>query len=77
MAWINELKKHYRVRERKTYPWPCDPLPMRTTDIFPFDVLTKHPNGTVTKHNGLCMTNIRVPYEDLVEIDEPLTMVIG
>lgn len=77
MVWINELKKHWRVKERKTYPWPCAPEPRRTIELFPEDILSKCPDGTVTKQSGLCMTNIRVPDGDLIEINEPLKMVVG
>ena len=77
MAWIYELKTHYRVKEQRTYPWPCAPEPKRTLELFPFDVLTKAKDGSVTKHNGLCMTGIIVPECDLVEVQEPLSMVIG
>lgn len=77
MAWDYELNKHYRVREQKEYPWPCKPDPKRMVELYPFDVLTKHPNGTVTKHTGLCMTGIIVPDSDLEEIAEPTRIAVG
>ena len=77
MAWINELKKFYRVKEQKTYPWPCRTDQHRVVELFPVDILSKHPNGTVTKQSGFCMTNIQVPEDDLIEFNEPITMIIG
>ena len=76
MAWEYTLEGHYTVKEKRTYPWPCQPDPARTLELWPGDVLTKHPNGTVTKHNGLCMMNIRVPEADLVAVEEPTQMVV-
>ena len=70
MARAYKLDGHFTVLEKKTYPWPCAPNPKRTLELWPGDVLTKHPNGTLTKHNGLCMMNIRVPEGDLVEVPQ-------
>ena len=77
MAWEYKLEGHFTVREKHTYPWPCQPYPARMLELWPGDVLTKHPNGTVTKHNGLCMLNILVPDDDLVTVDKPTNMVVG
>ena len=76
MAWAYKLDGHFTVREKRTYPWPCAAQQGRTFELWPGDVLTKHPNGTLTKHNGLCMTNLRVPEADLVEVAEPKHMVV-
>ena len=76
MAWAYKLDGHFTVRKRKTYPWPCEPNPTRTLELWPGDVLTKHPNGSMTKHNGLCMMSIRVPDADLVEVPQPTEMVV-
>lgn len=76
MAWDYELSKHYRVKSHKEYPWPCRLEPNRKLELFPFDILTKTPDGTVTKHNGLCMTGIVVPECDLEEVNEPTRMVV-
>ena len=77
MAWSYKIEGHFTVREKKEYPWPCAPMPQRTLELWPGDVLTKHPNGSVTKHNGLCMMNIRVPDADLLEVPRPTEMVVG
>jgi hypothetical protein len=50
--------------------------PHRTVKLMPGDVLTKGANGTMTKHNGLCMINIHVPEEDLERVDGHVKMVI-
>ena len=77
MAWSYELDGHWTVAEAKTYPWPCASDQRRTFELVPGDVLTKHQNGTVTKHNGLCMMNIRVPESDLVRVEKPSQMVVS
>ena len=77
MAWEYTLDTHYTVLEKRKYPWPCQPQPNRMLELWPGDVLTKHPNGSVTKHNGLCMTNIRVPESDLVLVEAPERMAVG
>ncbi len=76
MAWRYELDGYFTVAEAKEYSWPCSINPRRTFELIPGDVLTKHPNGTVTKHNGLCMTNRQVPEADLVRVDAPSKMVV-
>ena len=77
MAWAYKLDEHFTVREKQTYPWPCSFDPGRTFELWPGDILTKHQNGTVTKHNGLCMTNLRVPEHDLEVVAAPAQMVVG
>ena len=77
MAWSYKLEGHFTVHQKNIYPWPCAPDPTRTLELWPGDVLTKHPNGTITKHNGLCMMNIRVPEGDLVEVPQPIEMVVS
>lgn len=77
MAWSYELDGHWTVAEARAYPWPCASDQRRTFELMPGDVLTKHPNGTVTKHNGLCMMNLRVPESDLVRVDKPSQMVVS
>ena len=77
MAWDYKLDTHYTVREKRQYPWPCQLQPNRMLELWPGDVLTKNQQGGVTKHNGLCMTNIRVPESDLVLVDLPSRMVVG
>jgi hypothetical protein len=67
----------FRVRAEKEYPWPCEPLPHRRIVLFPSDVLTKAVDGTVTRHTGLMMLRIRVPYEDLEPICETVTLHVG
>lgn len=69
------FKEWWTVKAIKVYPWPCQPEPKRTFELHPGDVLTKHPNGTVTKHSGLCMVGIVVPPEDLVKVEKPIRLV--
>jgi hypothetical protein len=67
--------KYWTVQERRYYPWPCKPEPERKLELWPGDVLTKDPDGSVTKHNGLCMVGIRVPSADLVLVETPVRLV--
>ena len=77
MAWGYTLGNHYTVREKREYPWPCEQQPNRVFELWPGDVLTKHQNGSVTKQNGLGMTNILVPESDLVLVGLTGHMVVG
>lgn len=67
--------KHYRVKEQKSYPWPCKPIPDRTVELFPDDILTKSDNGTFTKHTGICMLGIKIPDCDVEEFAGPIKLV--
>lgn len=77
MTWSYNLDGHWTVKAAKEYPWPCAMAPHRTFELMPGDVLTKGANGTMTKHNGLCMTNLRVPEDDLVHVERSIEMVVG
>lgn len=77
MAWDYTLSSHFTVASRVTVKWPCVSLPDRTVELFPGDVLTPTGDGKFTKHNGLCMTNIDVPDDVLVPVDEPVNLVVG
>lgn len=77
MAWEYSLDGYWTPRERKEYPWPCAMDPHRTIELGPGDVLTKAVNGTMTKHNGLCMVNIHVPENDLERVDGSVKMVVS
>lgn len=76
MAWSYSLDGHWTVKAEKEYPWPCAMNPRRTFELMPGDVLTKAADGTMTKHNGLCMTNLQVPECDLVRVEAPSRMVV-
>lgn len=59
MGYDFTIKNGFTVKERGRYPWPCEPEPKRTIELFPGDVLTKNPeNGTYMKHTGLGCFNI-------------------
>jgi hypothetical protein len=77
MGYSYQVAEPFRVKERKVYPWPCQPMPDRTVELFPTDVLTKHPNGSVTKHTGLMMCNIKVPHADLEPFPKPVSLQVG
>ncbi len=77
MTWSYELDGYWTVAEAKAYPWPCATNTRRTFKLVPCDVLTKNPNGTVTKHNGLCMMNLQVPECDLVRVEAPAHMAVA
>ena len=77
MGYAYKVAEAFHVKERKTYPWPCKPEPGRVVDLFPSDVLTKHPNGSVTKHSGLMMMGIRVPDVDLVPFEDAVNLQVG
>jgi hypothetical protein len=67
--------KWVTVKASKAYPWPCQPLPDRTFEVHPGDVLTRHPDGTYTKHSGLGMLGLVIPDEDIVEMNESIRLV--
>ena len=62
-------EKTYRVKERKSYPWPCEIDKDRTITLFPDDELIIRRNGLIAKTNGLFCLDIHVPTSDLVEIE--------
>ena len=47
-----------KVKKEGKYPWPYYKDQNRTILLFTDDVLTKDPNGTYTKHTGICCFNI-------------------
>ena len=77
MTWSYTLGKHYKVKERKTYPWPCQANADRTLELSASDVLTKSADGTMTKRNGLLITGIMVPSGEMEEVFEPVRLRVG
>ena len=77
MAWSYSLDGYWTLKAPKEFPCPCAMDKYRTVELVPGDVLTKGANGTMTKHNGLCMINIHVPDDDLERVDGSVKMVIG
>jgi hypothetical protein len=74
---LGEAGDYQQVKENKTYPWPCTPLPNRTIEIFTDDVLTRSSPGVFTKHTGLCCMNILIPESDIIEVkDDKRHMII-
>ena len=71
MGYQFEMSNYYKVKEDKTYPWPCAADPNRTIEIFDDDVLTEDKDGTFTKHTGLCCIHIQIPKEDLIFEEGP------
>ena len=67
---LGEAGNHQRVKENKIYPWPCQSDPKRNIKIFTDDVLTRSPNGTFTKHTGVCCCGIIIPEYDIVEVKD-------
>jgi hypothetical protein len=52
-------------------------MPERMLVLWPGDILTKQSDGTLTKHNGLCMMRIRIPESDLELVSKLVHIVIG
>lgn len=71
------LEKYWKVKESKVYLWPCKSNPNRMIKLFLSDVLTIDTDGTVISHIGLCRFGIKVPIEDLIEINNPTSLIVG
>ena len=67
------FQSYYVVKEAKIYPWPCESDSARQIKIFPCDILTGR-DGVFTKHSGVACTNIHIPDEDVVLVNEPIEL---
>lgn len=65
---MGEVGDYQRVREDKVYPWPCEPQPNRTIQLFNDDILTRSKDGTFVKHTGICCAGIVIPESDIIEV---------
>jgi hypothetical protein len=70
MGYDFTIKRYYKVKAEKEYPWPCKVDQERTLKIYPDDVLTKDKNGTYMKHTGLGTFGHIIPDEDVEKIDK-------
>lgn len=67
MNSLGKVGNYQRVKENKTYPWPCWDNADRTIEIFTDDVLTRTKPGIFTCQTGICKTNILIPEKDIIE----------
>ena len=68
-----KLTHSFKVKQDKEYPIGKRGAIFLYTD----DVLTKNANGTFVKHTGVCRYGIHIPDEDIVEVTEPVHLVIA
>ena len=74
MKPIFKINGYYKIKHpQKTYPWPCGPTSDRTIELYDDDVLTPY-KGKWMKHTGLCCFGFEIPTEDLIEINEEISL---
>lgn len=77
MSYEYQLKRFYRVKEDKEYPWPCADRPNRRMQIFRDDVLTLRDDGTFMKHTGLGTFGHVIPIEDVELVEKGVVLRVG
>lgn len=77
MSYEYQLKRFYRVKANKEYPWPCADMPNRKMEIFQDDVLTLRDDGTFVKHTGLGTFGHVIPMEDVELVEKGVVLHVG
>lgn len=70
MIDYGQIGSHQKVKEDKEYSWPCEPEPRRTIEIDTDDILVRERKGSFRKVSGICCFNIKIPEEDIIEVEE-------
>ena len=68
-----KFNKYYIVKVNKAYECLSPSGKNGSLEIFTDDVLTGN-NGLYTRHTGTCRTGIKIPDEDLILIDKPISL---
>lgn len=77
MSYQYKLSGYWRLKEPGVYPWPCEPLPDRTIELFADDVFTRAPDGSFTKHTGLMTLNHQIPLEKMEYVEADANLTVG
>lgn len=66
--YMGKLTNYQRVKQNKSYSWPCIKNKNRTIQLFTDDVLRRTAPGVFAKITGICCVNILIPEEDIIEV---------